>query len=536
MRLSVGTNRAHLLSRVAVLALVAGLASGCSSDVERFQDGLFTGSTDNQRQIIRPPANQPYPGDVQQTASLDQTYTGSVSRHGVRRSDLLAGPLSRDDLEPINGASTAMRPAPMSEPPAQSRTLPPPSNQTVMREPVAPIAAPASNRPQPQLDRTPTGSTPPRAEAPLPRPATPVQERGGWQSSNGGTEVTIGQGETLYHLSRRYGVPVDAIMKANGLRDADHLAAGQKVIIPTYAYSSDAPVSAPDADPKVAKAGAATTKKDDRVPLPSKSPERVAVLPQATKPKERDEKTAPETTAKSAPAEAGGVYTVVAGDSLWGIAKRTGTTTTALKQANGLSSGSLQIGQKLKIPAGGRTPVQTADASTSQKKVDPIVTGAAGPASKHEKAANESRDDRAIEDAVQETAAVAPDATGIARMRWPVRGRVISAFGGKDGAKSNDGIDIAVPEGTAVKAAENGVVIYAGDGLKEFGNTVLVRHEDGLVTVYGHASKLEVSRGDNVKRGQEIARSGMSGNAESPRLHFEVRKDSAPVDPKKFLE
>ena len=88
-------------------------------------------------------------------------------------------------------------------------------------------------------------------------------------------------------------------------------------------------------------------------------------------------------------------------------------------------------------------------------------------------------------------------------MRWPVRGRVISGFGA---ARQEDGIDIAVPEGTPVKAAENGVVIYAGDGLKEFGNTVLVRHENGLVTVYGHASQIEVQRGEKVKRGQEIAR------------------------------
>src|SRR5690606_23963406 len=99
-----------------------------------------------------------------------------------------------------------------------------------------------------------------------------------------------------------------------------------------------------------------------------------------------------------------------------------------------------------------------------------------------------------------------------------------------------DGIDIAVPEGTPVKAAENGVVIYAGDGLKEFGNTVLVRHDDGLVTVYGHASSIEVKRGQKVKRGQEIAQSGMSGSAKSPQLHFEVRKNSAPVDPSTFLE
>ena len=102
------------------------------------------------------------------------------------------------------------------------------------------------------------------------------------------------------------------------------------------------------------------------------------------------------------------------------------------------------------------------------------------------------------------TGAVAPDATGIGRMRWPVRGRVISAYG-SGGGKKNDGIDISVPEGTPVKAAENGVVIYAGDGLKDFGNTVLVRHESGLVTVYGHASELKVSRGQTVKRGDLLA-------------------------------
>jgi murein DD-endopeptidase MepM/ murein hydrolase activator NlpD len=94
----------------------------------------------------------------------------------------------------------------------------------------------------------------------------------------------------------------------------------------------------------------------------------------------------------------------------------------------------------------------------------------------------------------------------------------------------------SVPEGTAVRAAENGVVIYAGDGLREFGNTVLIRHDDGLVTVYGHNSRLNVSRGDTVRRGQEIALSGTSGSADTPRLHFEVRKDSTPVDPTTFLE
>jgi len=104
-----------------------------------------------------------------------------------------------------------------------------------------------------------------------------------------------------------------------------------------------------------------------------------------------------------------------------------------------------------------------------------------------------------------------------------------------ESGRRNEGVDIALPSGSTVKAAENGVVIYAGDGLTEFGNTVLIRHENGVVTIYGHASSLSVKRGDTVKRGQEIARSGMSGSADAPKLHFEVREKSVPVDPLTYL-
>jgi len=113
---------------------------------------------------------------------------------------------------------------------------------------------------------------------------------------------------------------------------------------------------------------------------------------------------------------------------------------------------------------------------------------------------------------------------------------VLKRYGEKSGAKRSDGLDISVPRGTPVKAAENGVVIYAGDGLKEFGNTVLVKHDNGLVTVYGHADTLMVKRGATVRRGQEIATAGVSGDTDTPMVHFEVRKDSAPVDPGKYLQ
>ena len=89
--------------------------------------------------------------------------------------------------------------------------------------------------------------------------------------------------------------------------------------------------------------------------------------------------------------------------------------------------------------------------------------------------------------------------------RWPVRGRVIAGFGPKPNGLQNDGINLAVPEGTPVKAAEDGIVAYAGNELKGYGNLVLVRHSNGFVTAYAHASEIMVKRGDQVKRGQVIA-------------------------------
>jgi murein DD-endopeptidase MepM/ murein hydrolase activator NlpD len=119
--------------------------------------------------------------------------------------------------------------------------------------------------------------------------------------------------------------------------------------------------------------------------------------------------------------------------------------------------------------------------------------------------------------------------------RWPVRGRIITGFGPKPNGQQNDGINLAVPEGTPVKAAEDGVVAYSGNELKGYGNLVLIRHPNGFVTAYAHASELMVKRGDQIKRGQVIARSGQTGTVTSPQLHFEIRKGSAPVDPTQYL-
>ncbi|WP_312895195.1 peptidoglycan DD-metalloendopeptidase family protein [Microvirga sp.] len=116
--------------------------------------------------------------------------------------------------------------------------------------------------------------------------------------------------------------------------------------------------------------------------------------------------------------------------------------------------------------------------------------------------------------------------------RWPARGRVIAGFGANGG---NEGINIAVPEGTPVKAAEAGTVTYAGSEVKGYGNLVLIKHENGFVSAYAHNGSLNVKRGEQVKRGQVIATSGQTGNVTSPQLHFEIRKGAQPVDPLKHL-
>ncbi len=504
MRFSVLKVDERSLLRGAAVIVIGGMVAGCSSGAARFTDGvdgIFTASTANQRSIIKGEA-QPFPGDaaVKPVAAAGD-YTGSVSRDAVKPVDLTASAVTRSSL-------------PTAQPSA---------------------AAPAASAP---LDSTTTATVQP-APAVAARPE--AEEPAGW-SRAGGTQVTVKDGETVYNLSRRFGVPANVLLSVNGLSDANALKAGQKIVIPTYVYSRQAPVSAPDSDPNVADAKSSRgTKYDvpaDKVPLPTKAPtEEVAVLPQQPKVRANDPAATNATVKADTPkATAGtGGYTVQAGDTLSAIARKTGVPVAAIKTANGMKDGFIRVGQTLVIPQGSQTV-----AAAKPAAVDPIVTGAAGPAKKATDATVTAYTppraaDSVIEDAEKDEAS-APDATGIGRMRWPVRGRVITAFGGKNAGRANDGIDIAVPEGTPVKAAENGVVIYAGDGLKEFGNTVLVRHEDGLVTVYGHASELKVARGEKVKRGQEIARSGMSGSADMPKLHFEVRKNSAPVDPSSFLE
>lgn len=118
---------------------------------------------------------------------------------------------------------------------------------------------------------------------------------------------------------------------------------------------------------------------------------------------------------------------------------------------------------------------------------------------------------------------------------WPVSGEIISNFGGPANGERNDGINIATAMGTPIHAAASGTITYSGNELKDYGNLVLIKHEDGYVTAYAHADRLIVVRGDVVSRGQIIGYAGQTGDVSTPQLHFEIRRDTQPVNPKPLL-
>lgn len=505
---------ASLLQTVSVLVL-GGLVSGCAGDVMRFTDDFYTNSVP-----VRPPAavQTPFPENAPRIVAAAPQAPAAPARQafGNGVDTMATGSIG----QAARSVPAAVGRAPIAAPSVASQPFPPAVPRSTL--PSAPSNAVAN------VINNSAATVPQQAQQAATSAASSAASRAAGWTGTGGTYVTLAQGETLFNLSKRYGVPVDALKSVNNLSNPRGVQAGQRILIPTYVYGRSVPVSAPDANSGVRSARASVGGRSDvsldRAPVPTVRPQR-SVVPPA--PVQSVSATAP----ASAPAASlqGGRYTVQSGDTLSAISRRTGASVDAIKRTNGLTSDMVRVGQRLTIP-GLSGDVPTTSTAALPPNVDPVVTSSVTPTQRPSSSGSGS-----VQSIDQSSTASAPDATGIANMRWPARGRVISGFGSNSGGRPNDGIDISVPKGTPVKAAENGVVIYAGDGLKEFGETVLVRHSDGYVTVYGHLDSMSVSRGDNVTRGQTLGASGMSGNARQPQLHFEVRKDSRPVDPTRYL-
>jgi murein DD-endopeptidase MepM/ murein hydrolase activator NlpD len=323
-------------------------------------------------------------------------------------------------------------------------------------------------------------------------------------SREAGTTIIVGSSDTLETLARRYNVSSAAILQANGYKGPRTLSPGQQLIIPRPTAAAAAPpaLAAPVGKPVAAAAVAGAAG--------------VVVAP-------------------------AGVHFVNRGDTLISIAHRNHISVAELAKANGLEpKAKLKLGMKINVP-GARSAAVSAPVAAAPAAVAAAPAAVMAPATKTAavepvQKARLAQATTTPEEVAAEQPVKAADATGaLPTFRWPVRGRVITSYGAKTNGKQNDGINVAVPEGTPVKAAEDGVVAYSGNELKGYGNLVLVRHANGYVTAYAHASELMVKRGETIKRGQIIAKSGQSGEVGSPQLHFEIRKGSTPVDPLQFL-
>jgi murein DD-endopeptidase MepM/ murein hydrolase activator NlpD len=223
------------------------------------------------------------------------------------------------------------------------------------------------------------------------------------------------------------------------------------------------------------------------------------------------------------------VHVVAAGDTLMKLSRRYGKPVSEIAKANNISAQSkLQVGARITVPGGRPVTVAAAPSPEPAPRPEPKVVASIEPQHTARIATPEPVQP-------ESSTKTAEPAGGLPSFRWPVRGRVIAGFGPKTNGQQNDGINLAVPEGTPIKAAEDGVVAYAGNELKGYGNLVLIRHGGGFVSAYAHASEIMAKRGDQIKRGQVIARSGQTGNVTSPQLHFEIRKGATPVDPMQFL-
>lgn len=261
---------------------------------------------------------------------------------------------------------------------------------------------------------------------------------------------------------------------------------------------------------------------------------------QAPAPRMTQSQTASATEAPATPVKtkASGTHTVASGETLFSLGRKYGVSPYAIADLNGLPRNtSLGIGQKVRIPGGGSSPVIAKSQKQAQPSEEVIADNdsSSGEEAIGEQTAQNVPAAKPKPQPEPQQLADANPALGVGTMRWPVKGKVISAFGPKNNGLKNEGINIAVPEGTGIRAAESGVVAYAGNELKGYGNLVLIRHTGGWVTAYAHAKELFVKRGDTVKRGDVIAKAGQTGSVTSPQLHFEVRKGATAMDPMKFL-
>ena len=346
--------------------------------------------------------------------------------------------------------------------------------------------------------------------------------------------ITVARGDTLYALARAHNLTVEELASANNLSTPYTLKIGQKLNVPTR---KDVVVSEPINVParKTVTATASGT---------------ASVAPHT------------QTTMRVKVKE----ISVAPGDTLYSLSRKYSTPVNDLAVMNNLTAPfTLSVGQKIKVPDLENAPVRaaaTSVAKTTSSTTKPAANathvssgagkGATNPATK---STNKPTTKTAAKTETKPTtktttkSASAPkissdpskklptiSARSSSKFSWPVRGKILSKYGAKSGGLFNDGINISASRGTAVKAAENGVVAYAGNEVKGMGNLVIIQHSGGWMTVYAHMDSMSVRRGARVNVGQKIGTVGSTGKVDQPQLHFEIRKGTKAYNPSAYLK
>ena len=291
--------------------------------------------------------------------------------------------------------------------------------------------------------------------------------------------VTVHKGDTVYSLSRKYTVPTRALIETNNLKAPFFLSPGQRL----------------------------------KLPPPS-------------------------------------IHVVQKGDTIYSISRRYNVDMSLLARQNQLKAPyNIYEGQFLRLPG---SIVETAQTNVGVQKAPaepkPVVrsssdtgrkeTGKTPQKSSTKTSSGTSLAKASVKNTPKKSSVrlPAPPTRSARQFAWPVKGKIMTKFGAAGAGRHNDGINIRVKEGSSVCAAENGVVAYAGNELKGFGNLLLIKHSDGWITAYAHNDSILVKRGQTVSRGQPVAKAGHTGNAKEPQLHFEIRKGTKAVDPLNYME
>ena len=331
--------------------------------------------------------------------------------------------------------------------------------------------------------------------------------------------IVVAKGDTLYSLSRKYDMTVADFAKINNLKEPYILSVGQKL-------NTRSAVTAPQTQiPNVISEEKVKEIKAEKIVKPE------PIKPNATKRVDVEE------------------IKVAKGDTLYSLSRKYEIPVNDLAVMNKLNAPfTLSVGQTIKVPKldGVQTrPAVSVKTVAETKKIVPAKTEKKVAEIKSEKPQKTTKSTDTTKKQTQQQTKISSDpkkqlpkisSRAGSKFAWPVRGKILSAYGAKNNGLFNDGINISAPRGTDVKAAENGVVAYAGNEVKGMGNLVIIQHSDGWMTIYAHLDSMSVKRGTTVRVGQSIGKVGMTGKVDKPQLHFEIRKGTKAYNPTQYLQ